>query len=235
MNSITKVIENLNNQLDAKPAEEVLDYMFNSFQGKIGFSTSMGLEDQVITHMLTLINKSAYIFTLDTGRLFPETYDLIDITSKKYDITINIFFPDAEKVQTMVNSKGVNLFYDSIENRQFCCSIRKLEPLKRAFSGLDAWVSGIRRGQSSTRKDMKTIEWDSKNELIKVNPLINWSESQVKEYIHEHKVPYNILHDKGYPSIGCQPCTRAVMEGEDIRAGRWWWENPDTRECGLHK
>jgi phosphoadenosine phosphosulfate reductase len=235
MNNITAVVDKLNSLLDSKPAEEVLDYMYNSFNGKIGFSTSMGLEDQVITHMLTSISKSPYIFTLDTGRLFPETYDLIDLTSKKYDITINVFFPNAERVQEMVNSKGVNLFYDSIENRQLCCFVRKLEPLKRAFSGLDAWISGIRKGQSSTRKDMKTIEWDTKNEIIKVNPLINWTESQVKEYINQHQVPYNKLHDKGFPSIGCQPCTRAVLEGEDIRAGRWWWENPDTRECGLHK
>lgn len=229
------LVDKLNDLLDSKPAEVVLDYMFHSFEGKVGFSTSLGLEDQVITHMLTSIDKSAYIFTLDTGRLFPETYDLIDLTSKKYDISIKVFFPEAQSVQEMVNEKGINLFYDSIENRQLCCSVRKLEPLKRAFEGLDAWVCGLRKGQSPTRKDIKTVEWDSKNEIIKVNPLINWSLDDIWNYIREHKVPYNRLHDKGFPSIGCQPCTRAVMPGEDIRAGRWWWENPDTKECGLHK
>lgn len=235
MEITASLVDKLNDLLDSKPAEVVLDYMFRSFDGKVGFSTSLGLEDQVITHMLTSIHKSAYIFTLDTGRLFPETYDLIDLTSKKYDINIKVFFPEAQSVQEMVNEKGINLFYDSIENRQLCCSVRKLEPLKRAFEGLDAWVCGLRKGQSPTRKDIKTIEWDSKNEIIKVNPLINWSLDDVWNYINGHKVPYNRLHDKGFPSIGCQPCTRAVMPGEDIRAGRWWWENPDTKECGLHK
>lgn len=225
----------LNELLSSMSAEKVLDYMFKSFKGKVGFSTSLGLEDQVITGMLASIDTKAYVFTLDTGRLFPETYDLLDLTAKKYSININVFFPEATKVQDMVNSKGINLFYDSIENRKLCCHIRKVEPLGRAFAGLDAWVCGIRRGQAPTRKDMKMVEWDNNNGLIKVSPLIDWSESQVWDYIHAHNVPYNRLHDKGFPSIGCQPCTRAILEGEDIRAGRWWWENPDNRECGLHK
>lgn len=228
-------VNKLNEVLEGKPAEVILDYLFNSYEGKAGFSSSLSIEDQVITHMLSIINKSAYIFTLDTGRLFPETYDLIDLTTKKYNLTIKIFTPNTEEVQKMVNTKGINLFYDSIENRKLCCHVRKLEPLGRAFSGLNAWVSGIRKGQANTRKDMKSIEWDEKNNLIKVNPLIDWTEQQVWDYIHENNVPFNSLHKKGYPSIGCQPCTRAVSEGEDIRAGRWWWENPDSRECGLHK
>ncbi|MGE5383863.1 MAG: phosphoadenylyl-sulfate reductase [Omnitrophica WOR_2 bacterium] len=235
MENSIQLVNKLNELLDSKTPVQILDYMFNMFEGKVGFSTSLGLEDQVITHMLHSINKSAYIFTLDTGRLFSETYDLLDLTTKKYDLHINVFFPEAKQVQEMVSSKGINLFYDSVENRQLCCSIRKMEPLKQAFNGLDAWVCGLRRGQSPTRKDMKAIEWDSKNGLIKVNPLIDWSETDVWDYIHENNVPYNRLHDKGYPSIGCQPCTRAIMEGEDIRAGRWWWENPENRECGLHK
>jgi phosphoadenosine phosphosulfate reductase len=135
----------------------------------------------------------------------------------------------------MVRSKGINLFYESVENRKLCCQVRKLEPLKRAFSGLDAWICGLRASQSITRKDIDIVEWDEVNGLVKINPLASWSEEQLWAYIHEHKVPYNVLHDKGYPSIGCQPCTRAIDKGEDIRAGRWWWENPDTRECGLHK
>lgn len=235
MEEITRQIHELNELLDSKPAESVIQYMLGTFGGKVGFSTSLGLEDQAITHMISQIDKSAYIFTLDTGRLFPETYDLLDLTTKKYDMSIRVFFPDASQVQEMVNSKGINLFYESIENRQLCCSIRKLEPLKKAFSGLDAWICGLRRGQSPTRKNMKTIEWDEKNQLIKVNPIIGWSEDQLWRYIKENNVPYNKLHDKGFPSIGCLPCTRAIMPGEDIRAGRWWWENPDTRECGLHK
>jgi phosphoadenosine phosphosulfate reductase len=225
----------LNEQLEGQSAESIIDFMFHSFEGKTGFSTSLGVEDQVILHMLNSIDKQAYVFTLDTGRLFPETYDLLDKNLKRYDIRISVFYPDTQKVQDMVNQKGINLFYESIENRQLCCHIRKVEPLGRAFAGLSAWVTGLRRGQSMTRKDYKTIEWDEKNGLIKVNPLIDWSEKQVWDYVHENKVPYNSLHDKGFPSIGCQPCTRAILPGEDIRAGRWWWENPETRECGLHK
>lgn len=230
-----QLAEKLNEVLQSQSAHEVLDYMFNSFSGKVAFSTSLGVEDQVITHMLQTVNKDAYIFTLDTGRLFPETYDLIDVTNKKYDLNIKIFFPDANKVQEMVYAKGINLFYESVENRQLCCYVRKLEPLKRAFEGVDAWVCGLRKGQSPTRQNMKVVEWDAKNGLIKVNPLIEWSKEQIWDYINQYKVPYNKLHDKGFPSIGCQPCTRAILPGEDIRAGRWWWENADTRECGLHK
>lgn len=235
MESQIKIADQLNDLLDGKPAEVILDYMFNSYGGKTGFSTSLGVEDQVIVHMLNAINKDAYVFTLDTGRLFPETYDLLDITTKRYDIRITVFYPETEKVQNMVNEKGINLFYESIENRQLCCHIRKVEPLSRAFKGLNAWITGLRRGQSMTRKDYRTVEWDEKNGLIKVNPLIGWTEEEVWTFVHEHKIPYNKLHDKGFPSIGCQPCTRAILPGEDIRAGRWWWENPETRECGLHK
>lgn len=230
-----QVADKLNEVLQSRSALEVLDYMFNSFNGKVAFSTSLGVEDQVITHMLQAISKEAYIFTLDTGRLFPETYDLLDVTNKKYDLNIKVFFPDANKVQEMVNAKGINLFYESVENRQLCCFVRKLEPLKRAFEGVDAWVCGLRKGQSPTRQNMKVVEWDAKNGLIKVNPLIEWSKEQIWDYINQYRVPYNKLHDKGFPSIGCQPCTRAILPGEDIRAGRWWWENADTRECGLHK
>ncbi len=235
MENPNQIVSDLNELLGSKSPEEVLDYMFNTFSGTVGFSTSLGVEDQVITHMLSTIKKHALIFTLDTGRLFPETYDLLDLTRKKYDLEIKVFFPESDRVQEMVNAKGINLFYDSIENRQLCCFVRKVEPLKRAFAGLDAWVCGLRRGQSPTRKNMKTIEWDANNGLLKINPLINWDENQVWKYVRDHSVPYNKLHDKGFPSIGCQPCTRAILEGEDVRAGRWWWENPDTRECGLHK
>lgn len=232
---IKENVSYINGLLAGKPAEDVLNWFLLEFEGKVAFSTSLGAEDQVITRMISDIDRSARVFTLDTGRLFPETYDLIDITSKKYGLNIEIMFPDADRVESMVNSKGINLFYDSIENRKLCCHIRKIEPLKRAFEGLDAWICGLRRDQSVTRKDIQLVEWDDTNGLIKVNPLIDWTEEQVWNYIRGNHVPYNQLHDKGYPSIGCQPCTRAILPGEDVRAGRWWWENPDSRECGLHK
>ena len=228
-------VQEINQLLSGKTSTEVLKWFLTEFNGKVAFSTSLGVEDQVITHIIAGIDKSAGIFTLDTGRVFPETYDLMDITAKKYNLTIRVMFPDASKVEEMVNAKGINLFYESIENRKHCCNIRKIEPLKRAFSGLDAWICGLRREQSVTRKDLQLVEWDEMNGLIKVNPLIDWTEEQVWDFIKLYNVPYNKLHDDGFPSIGCQPCTRAILPGEDVRAGRWWWENPETRECGLHK
>jgi phosphoadenosine phosphosulfate reductase len=228
-------INDLNEKFQEATVGEVLSWFLKEFKGKIALSSSLGAEDQVLTEMVTGIDKEATVFTLDTGRLFPETYDLIHRTNTKYGIKIKVYFPEAARVEEMVGEKGINLFYESIENRKLCCHIRKIEPLKRAFKGLDVWICGLRRDQSVTRHDMKLVEWDEANGLIKLNPLIEWTEKDVWDYINENKIPYNPLHDKGYPSIGCQPCTRAIMEGEDVRAGRWWWENPDTKECGLHK
>ena len=228
-------VEAWNEQLQGKKPQEVIAFFLQHFKDKIALSTSMGLEDQALTHMVSEIDKSAKFFTLDTGRLFPETYDLIDRTAKKYHITIEIFFPDAADVEQMVKEKGINLFYDSIENRKLCCHIRKIKPLMRATKGLDAWITGLRRDQAVTRKGLQTVEWDDINKLVKINPLIDWSEQQVWDYVNQHNVPVNPLHKKGFASIGCQPCTRAIEPGEDIRAGRWWWENPETKECGLHK
>ena len=225
----------LNQRYKNSTAEELLGDFLLEYKGQIALSSSLGLEDQVLTHMICGVDKETKIFTLDTGRLFPETYDLIHRTNNKYGIRLSVYFPEAAQVEAMVNGKGINLFYESIENRKECCGIRKIQPLKRAFAGLQVWICGLRREQSVTRKDMQAIEWDDSNGLIKLNPLIEWNETQVRDYIKMNKIPYNPLHDKGFPSIGCQPCTRAVMEGEDIRAGRWWWENPETKECGLHK
>lgn len=219
---------------DASP-EEVLAYCLKAFQDCIALSSSLSIEDQALTKMIVDIDKSTRIFTLDTGRLFPETYQLIDRTNLTYNIKIEVFFPDYREVQRMVREEGINLFYNSIESRHRCCAIRKLEPLKRAFQGLDAWICGLRHEQSVTRKDMQLIEWDDQHGMVKINPLINWTEQQVRDYIHQHHVPYNKLFDKGYPSIGCEPCTRAVKPGDDPRSGRWWWEAPDKRECGLHQ
>jgi phosphoadenosine phosphosulfate reductase len=230
-----EIVKQLNEKFKGLSAVEVLEFFLSKYKGKIALASSLGAEDQILTEMVCAIDKEAKIFTLDTGRLFPETYDLIHRSNSKYGIKMQVYFPDAGRVEEMVNNKGINLFYESIENRKLCCGIRKIEPLKRAFKGLDVWICGLRREQSVTRSDMQVVEWDEGNNLIKINPLIEWSEKYVWDYIKEKKIPYNTLHDKGFPSIGCQPCTRAIMEGEDVRAGRWWWENPDTKECGLHK
>jgi len=228
-------IDTLNRQFSNQKPEEVIRWFLNEYGNRVALSSSLGAEDQVLTDMIMKINTSARIFTLDTGRLFPETYDLIERTNKKYNTRIEVFFPDYKRVEEMVNEKGINLFYESVENRKQCCGIRKIEPLKRAFSTLDAWICGLRAGQSVTRQNVHIVEWDDNNDLLKVNPLARWSESDVWDYIHTFDVPYNPLHDEGFPSIGCQPCTRSVKPWEDVRAGRWWWEQPESKECGLHK
>lgn len=227
-------IEELNTRFAKSKPEEVLDFFLKEFKGKIALSSSLGAEDQVLTDMVCKVDKEVKIFTLDTGRLFPETYQLIDDTNKFYGIKQEIYFPDYSQVQEMVKQKGINLFYDSIDNRKECCRVRKLEPLKRAFEGLEVWICGLRKDQSITRFYSKMVEWDDANKMVKINPLINWTEQQVWDYIKQNNVPYNILHDKGFPSIGCQPCTRAIQAGEEVRAGRWWWEQPEHKECGLH-
>lgn len=232
---IKQEIKKLNDMFSDSPPEEVLSFFIKKYGSKIAFATSLGAEDQILTHIIAGIDPETRIITLDTGRLFPETIDLIETSNLRYNINIKVFFPDAGQVESMVNTKGINLFYASIENRKECCHIRKILPLTRAMSGTDAWISGLRSEQSVTRKDLKLLEWDNNFNLIKINPLRNWSEKQVWEYIHNHNIPYNKLHDNNYPSIGCQPCTRAVNPGDDIRAGRWWWEQPEHKECGLHK
>jgi len=228
-------IEQLNLQFEGKSPEEVLSYFLAEYKGRIALSSSLSIEDQVLTDQIVKIDKGTRIFTLDTGRLFPETYSLIERTNLKYDIKLEVFFPDYREVEKMVKTEGINLFYKGIDQRKTCCHIRKLEPLKRAFQGLEVWICGLRKEQSITRNDVQLIEWDDGNQLVKLNPLINFTEEEVWDYIRKYKVPYNELHDQGFPSIGCQPCTRAIATGEDIRAGRWWWENPEHKECGLHR
>ena len=228
-------IEKLNAKLSNKSVLDILDYFASNYEDKIAFASSFGVEDQVITQMLAQLSKPINIFTLDTGRVFPETYDLIAKTKSRYKLPIDVYFPESKEVETMVNTKGINLFYESIENRKLCCGVRKIKPLQRALKGMDVWISGLRREQSPTRTEMRLVEWDALNGLIKVNPLIEWTEEQTWEYVKKHNIPYNELHDQGFLSIGCQPCTRAIQEGEDSRAGRWWWENPETKECGLHQ
>ena len=214
--------------------EKLLKRLAEQFGDKVALATSFGAEDQVLTDMLCKTSKSPAIFTLDTGRLPEETYEVMEATRKKYGIEVEILFPEHKKVEEMVNKYGPNLFYGSIEARKLCCQIRKIEPLKRKLSGLQAWICGLRSEQSVTRTELKKIEWDDTFGLIKVCPLTDWSTERVWDYIREHDVPYNKLHDEGFPSIGCEPCTRAVKPSEDIRAGRWWWEDPEHKECGLH-
>ena len=225
----------LNNRFQDASPEELLKYFLKEYKGRIALSSSLGIEDQALTKMVTDIDKEVTIFTLDTGRLFPETYNLIDKTNEHFGIKIKVLFPDAAAVEQMVQEKGVNLFYHSIEDRKLCCEVRKLQPLKKIFRTLDAWACGLRRSQSVTRTSIRPIEWDTDHNIIKINPLFSWDEQQVWDYIKKHHIPYNPLHDQGFPSIGCQPCTRAVAAGEDIRSGRWWWEEPEHKECGLHK
>lgn len=227
-------LTDLNSKFNGKPAEEILKYFLNKYNNKIALASSLSIEDQVLTDMILRIDKNAKIFTIDTGRLPDETYKLIDSTNSFYDYKMDIYFPQPSLVQKMIKENGINLFYESVENRKLCCHSRKVEPLKRALSGLDAWICGLRKEQSVTRQNLNIIEFDSNNSILKINPLLNWSEDEVWEYIKRNNVPYNKLYDQGYTSIGCAPCSRAIKTGEDIRSGRWWWENPETKECGLH-
>lgn len=221
-------------QLEQASPAEALSVVAGLYPGQVAFSSSLGQEDQVITDMICRNNLLIRIFTLDTGRLFNEAYDLVERTEARYRRNIEIYFPLASEVEAYVKEKGVNAFYESVENRKACCQIRKVKPLNRALGGAKVWVTGLRAGQSANRKEMPVIEWDENRQLYKFNPLINWTYQEVLDYIHEHKVPYNPLHDKGYISIGCAPCTRAIEPGEDARAGRWWWET-SQKECGLHQ
>lgn len=225
-----------NERFKNSSVNDVLDFFLNEFKGKIAFASSLGAEDQVLTHLIAKIDPSVKIFTLDTGRLFPESYDLIERTNSRYKINMEVYFPDAQKVEKMVSEKGINLFYESVANRKLCCQIRKIEPLRRALNGMEIWITGLRREQSQNRTTMKLVEVDDANQgILKLNPLIDWTEAEVWNFIREQHVPYNKLHDQGFPSIGCQPCTRAIEPGEDFRAGRWWWEMEGKKECGLHE
>lgn len=217
-------------------AETVLKWAFDQFSPKVALACSFQAEESVLIDMLHRERGADFrIFTLDTGRLNQETYDCMDAIRERYGIRVEVYFPDAVKVQDMVRAHGLNLFYHSIERRKLCCAVRKVEPLKRALKDLSAWVTGLRREQAATRSDVRKVELDKDHgDIVKVNPLVDWSYDDVWRYVRENNVPVNWLHYQGYPSIGCAPCTRAVKPGEDLRAGRWWWENADTKECGLH-
>jgi phosphoadenosine phosphosulfate reductase len=198
------------------------------------FSTSLSIEDQVITDLLIKLQSDVQIFTIDTGRLPQHTYNLIEKTNKKYGIKIKVYFPDYHDIEKTVSFKGPNFFYKFVDNRKLCCYIRKVKPLKRALKQADLWITGLRKEQSVTRSDIKKFEWHQQFNLIKINPIYDWTTEQVWHYIKTNKIPYNKLYDKGYLSIGCEPCSRSVKPGEPERSGRWWWESQEHKECGLH-
>jgi len=227
-------VDSVLNTLSTYSPEEGLRWVSAHYADKAAFSTALGLEDQVITHLIGNNKLDIRIFTLDTGRLFQETYDVLDLTQKKYNTPIHTYFPESSAVQNLVTAKGPNSFYDSVENRKECCHLRKVEPLKRALKDVQLWITGVRAEQSANRSTMKLVEWDEQHQLMKYNPLLNWTEQDVLTFVELNSVPVNSLHKKGYPSIGCAPCTRAILPGEDIRAGRWWWES-SSKECGLHE
>lgn len=225
--------DDLTRELEALDLIESLHVVAELYKGKVVFSSSFGQEDMVITDIIFRNNIPIGLFTLDTGRLFQETYDLMDLTRARYGKEFKIYFPDAAAVEEYVTHKGINAFYESVENRKECCFIRKVMPLKRALSGQEVWVTGLRAEQSENRSSLPIWEWDEGFHIYKFNPLVAWSYEQVLDYLKENSVPYNKLHDKGFISIGCAPCTRAIQPGEHPRAGRWWWEN-SKKECGLH-
>ncbi|MCL4435213.1 MAG: phosphoadenylyl-sulfate reductase [Thaumarchaeota archaeon] len=228
-------VEGLNRQLEEKSPQQVLEWALSEFHPKISLASSFGAEDMVLTDMLRKMNPDARIFALETGRLHQETYDLMDKAREKYG-DFEIFYPDTAHLEEITRNHGLNLFYRSMTLRKLCCEVRKVEPLKRALSDLDAWITGLRRDQASTRVAVQKVEVDTLHGgIIKINPLADQTSEDVWRYIRNNNVPYNALHDNGYPSIGCEPCTRAVKPGEDPRAGRWWWEPREASECGLHK
>ena len=234
-NNNSKDLTQLVYKISGLKVKESLELLANTFSGKIIFSSSFSFEDQLISHEILSNQLPISIFTLDTGRLFSETYSVWVSTNERYNTHIKAYYPQAEALQDFVAEKGPNSFYESVENRKSCCYIRKVEPLKRALAGNEVWVTGLRAEHSTNRENLEMLEWDESNQIIKFHPLLHYSTEQVKAEITKHNIPYNPLHDKGFVSIGCLPCTRAVKPGEDFRAGRWWWEEADKKECGLHE
>lgn len=229
-------LEKLADEFENKSAQEVLKWALDTFETRVALASSFGAEDVAVIDMMVKVDKNrTRVFTLETGRLNQETYDVMDAIRARYGIQIEAFFPDQKEVEDMIRSKGMNLMYESVENRKLCCEIRKVHSLNRALSNLDGWITGLRKDQVATRSTTKKIEIDAVHGgILKLNPIADWSSDMVWDYIRKNNIPYNALHDKGFPSIGCEPCTRAVQPGEDARAGRWWWENAAAKECGLH-
>ncbi|OEJ99522.1 phosphoadenylyl-sulfate reductase [Roseivirga misakiensis] len=228
------MIEELKSSLKEKSFEEGLRFVANQYPGKVVFSSAFGQEDQAIAHAIFKNDIDVKVFTLDTGRLFKETYELIDQTRSRYKKPISVYYPNTANVEQLVTEKGMHSFYNSVASRKECCFVRKVEPLKRALEGASVWITGLRSGQSVNREEFEQVEWDEQNKVIKYNPILDWTYDQLLDYLKENNVPYNKLHDQGFISIGCAPCTRAITAGEDSRAGRWWWET-SQKECGLHQ
>ena len=233
MRSVTELKE-LSSRLNGLSVVESLRNLVSLYPGEIIFTSSFGIEDQAITHAIFSNNLPIQVATLDTGRLFPETYKVFSNTIIKYRKKIDVFFPDHEAVEEMVTAKGPYSFYESKENRLECCRVRKVVPLNRALNGKSVWITGIRAEQSGNRNSMENLEYDDNKHIIKFHPLYNWTIEDVEKYIKDNEVPFNSLYDKGYVSIGCEPCTRPIIKGQDFRAGRWWWENDGPKECGCH-
>jgi phosphoadenosine phosphosulfate reductase len=221
-------------QISGLSIDAALAWLAGHYPGAVTFSTSFSIEDQVIAHHILQARLPISIFTLDTGRLFAETYSVWNATNQKYGTRVQAYYPDRALLEPFVDAEGPNAFYASVALRKACCQIRKVEPLKRALSGQAVWITGLRAEHSPERRDHQLVEWDEGNQVLKYNPLLHWDTNAVRTYIDEHDIPYNPLHDKGFVSIGCAPCTRAVRPGEDFRAGRWWWEDSSKKECGLH-
>ncbi len=227
-------LKELREQLTGRSVEDSLSELVKLFPSQVIFTTSFGIEDQVLTHKIFSNNLDIKVVTLDTGRLFPETYEVYSQTVIKYKKTIHTYFPDYLSVEKLVTEKGPFSFFESVEDRKECCRIRKVVPLNRALFGMKVWISGIRADQSDNRSNMESIEYDEDKKLFKYYPIFSWTYQDVKNYVKENSIPYNSLHDKGFVSIGCEPCTRAIEPGEDFRAGRWWWEKDGAKECGCH-
>jgi len=227
-------LKELREQLTSKSVEDSLSELVKQFPSQVIFTTSFGIEDQVLTHKIFSNNLDIKVVTLDTGRLFPETYEVFSQTVIKYKKTIHTYFPDYLPVEKLVTEKGPFSFFESVEDRIECCRIRKVVPLNRALFGMKVWISGIRADQSDNRSNMESLEYDEDKKLFKYYPIFSWTYQDVKNYVKENSIPYNSLHDKGFVSIGCEPCTRAIEPGEDFRAGRWWWEKDGAKECGCH-
>lgn len=214
--------------------ESALAKIAEMFGTRAILSSSLAVESQVLTHMWCKVNPKPRVFVLDTGRLHEQTYETLNESMKFFGIKYEVMYPDAAEASAMVNQHGPNLFFESVEKRKLCCHVRKVEPMRKILSTAEAWITGLRRDSSVTRADLQKVEWDESNGLIKFNPIADWNTTQVWDYVRTHKLPFNSLQEKGFPSIGCAPCTRAIKPGEEERAGRWWWETPETRECGIH-
>lgn len=233
-NQNENIAPQLLHQISGLNIAAAIEILTKEFPGQVTFSSSFSYEDQAITHEILNNNLPVKIFTLDTGRLFAETYSVWSSTNSKYNTSIKAYYPQAEPLQDYIVANGPNAFYESVELRKACCNIRKVEPLKRALAGNAVWITGLRAEHSANRHDLPILEWDESNNIIKYHPLLHWTTDEVIRHIRENNIPYNPLHDKGFISIGCAPCTRAVKPGEDFRAGRWWWEDASKKECGLH-